>query len=132
MTMNPDLCKLCGEDVYDCRCYDNPSVETLARSSDPWTSHYTSGDHSDVAAKVLECLGDHPKGLTSRELANVTGIDLVSVSPILKPLERQGLVRRFGTRPNPGTGKPATIWFQTSHAPVISTVFGVPIDEIEI
>lgn len=77
-----------------------------ARRTDPHTSHEAAAsvDVQERERQVLEALANHPEGLTTREMAEVTGIDRVSLSPRTKPLERKGLVARSGTRDK------STVW----------------------
>lgn len=71
-----------------------------ARATDPATSHDAarSVDTSALEALVLDTLRDHPAGLTTKEMARVTGEDRVTLSPRLRPLARKGLVREAGKR----------------------------------
>ena len=66
-----------------------------ARLTDPGTSqeHVPTLDRADrksLIVSMLEARGP----MNSKELADATGIDRVSVSPMLKPMEREGLVIR--------------------------------------
>lgn len=78
---------------------DGVPLRALARSSDPGTSHaaVTSIDAGGIAHQVLvELLAGGPG--TSHELAERTGMSLVTVSPRMKPLEDAKRVRRAGKR----------------------------------
>jgi hypothetical protein len=72
-----------------------------ARRSDPDTSK--SAAHSvpvaELEAKVLRALRDHPRGLTSHEVAELLDMPLVSVSPRFKPLTVKNLVRAHPAMP---------------------------------
>lgn len=83
----------------------------LARRTDPETSKHAAETLNTAALErvVLEALRERPQGATSEELAEDTGLSLVTISPRLKPLEGKHLVRRDGTRPN-RSGRPATVW----------------------
>lgn len=83
----------------------------LARRTDPETSKHAA-EKVDTAALervVLEALRERPGGATSEELAEDTGLSLVTISPRLKPLERKSRVERAGTRAN-RSGRMATVW----------------------
>lgn len=78
----------------------------LARLSDPSTSHEAAARVStaELELVVRRTLSRHPEGLTTREIHEITGVDHVSVSPRLKPLERKELVVRAGRRDG------STVW----------------------
>jgi len=79
----------------------------LARRRDPETSQRAARmvNANSIAGRILEALRDHGPA-TSRDLAKRLNIDLVSVSPRLKPLEDAGLVTRHDTDPEQGM----TLW----------------------
>lgn len=84
------------------RCYCRrcrPELFARARSSDPGTSHAAakSFDAGSLALQVLADLRDRGPG-TSHEIAERMGIQLVTVSPRMKPLEDAGKVERDGKR----------------------------------
>ena len=62
-----------------------------ARATDPETSqrHVPTLERQTRRDKVIKALTEHGP-LNSKELAEITGIDRVSVSPLLKPMERDG------------------------------------------
>lgn len=78
----------------------------LARAGDLFTSHAAAASVNVSAAEavVLDALRAHPAGLTSHELAEVTGRALVSVSPRMRPLCEKGKVCEAGRRDN------RTVW----------------------
>lgn len=85
-----------------------------ARSSDPWTSHNAASKVRvqtiyDTILMVLRARGD--EGATTNELASITNIPLVSISPAMKPLEKLAKVKRTDdTRSTrPGT-RPSIVW----------------------
>lgn len=53
---------------------------------------------SALCELVLDALRKAPHGLTTRELAAVTGRDRVTISPRLRPLAHAGKVRDSGLR----------------------------------
>jgi DNA-binding IclR family transcriptional regulator len=85
--------------------FDRPTLpmsDAVARHSDPETSH-AAAESVDTAALerfVLEALRERPDGATSEELADETGLSLVTISPRLKPLEGKNLAVRDGKRKN--------------------------------
>jgi hypothetical protein len=88
--------------------------ETRARASDPDTSREAAKRANQYASRIDAAIigypTRHPHGGTSRDISAETGLDLVSVSPRLKPLEKAGRVRRAGRRVNPTSGCGATNW----------------------
>lgn len=89
-------------------------MQTHARSTDPETSHEAAAS----MGKFLPALDDKiyaalvfagPPGLTTDEIADFTGLRLVSVSPRLKPMETRGKVIRTGTKMNK-SGRRAQLW----------------------
>lgn len=70
-----------------------------ARRTDPRTSHDAAAsiDARGLAGQVLADLRDRGPG-TSHEIAERMGLNLVTVSPRMRPLELAGKVRRDGKR----------------------------------
>ena len=69
-----------------------------ARKTDPQTSHEAAAtvDYDSSKSELLKWLqaaGD--EGLTSYEYADIIGRPVQNVSPIFKPMEREGLIRRY-------------------------------------
>jgi predicted transcriptional regulator len=86
-----------------------------ARRSDPATSHASAARVSRKIAKlnahVLRCLCDAgERGLTSYELATVSGRERVSVSPTLRPLADRGFVLETDARRPGPSGHPGIVW----------------------
>lgn len=79
---------------------------------DPETSHEAalSVQPTNLEAQVLECLRGFDQGATSHELAASLGLDLVTVSPRLKPLCKKGLVIDSGVRRMGENGRARTVW----------------------
>lgn len=79
--------------------------EARARRADPETSQEAAGrvDGKRMAERVLADLRANGPA-TSHEIAKRTGLDLVTVSPRMKPLETANLVKRAGRRDN------RTVW----------------------
>jgi DNA-binding MarR family transcriptional regulator len=74
-----------------------------ARASDPGTSHAAARRIADrlsgLQARVLDALREcGTRGATTHELADMLRLDLVTVSPRLKPLELAGRVVRTTER----------------------------------
>jgi DNA-binding MarR family transcriptional regulator len=94
-----------------------------ARHTDPATSHDAAKfDVTRLERIVHETVRRHPNGLTAEEVADITGIDLQSITPRFKPLEDRGFLRRehlgateSGTaiyKKRPGaSGRGRIIWF---------------------
>ena len=73
-------------------------MTALARRTDPATSHAAAADVSmrvnNIELQVLAALVLRGPS-TSHDLADYTGLSLVTVSPRMAPLEARGLVKRF-------------------------------------
>jgi predicted transcriptional regulator len=83
-----------------------------ARRADPPTSHEAarSVKVTDLEAVVLEALRLSYNGLTSHELAERTGLSLVTVSPRLRPLADKGEVRDSGRKRKGESGRNSIVW----------------------
>ena len=82
-----------------------------ARNTDPDTSHEAahSVDATALEAIVRQALKN--KGpMTAREISDVTGIDLQTVTPRLAPLAGKNLARRTDMRRRGPTGRWAIVW----------------------
>lgn len=84
----------------------------LSRNSDPITSD-EAADATDVNRLEEICLRHirfWPDGCTSKQLADSTGLSLVTVSPRLKPLERKGKVYRDVEKRKYQSTVACTVW----------------------
>jgi DNA-binding transcriptional ArsR family regulator len=83
-----------------------------ARCADPDTSKAAAKSITANAleAIVLCALQRRPDGLTTHELADLTGLSLVSISPRMAPLRKKNLVRDSGERRLTSTGSKAIVW----------------------
>jgi hypothetical protein len=81
-----------------------------ARASDPWTSHNASerADKGKIAERVIASLINEGPA-SSRTLARRLCADLVSVSPVLRPLERSQHIVEVGTERGE-KGMPVIVW----------------------
>lgn len=72
------------------------ATSARARRTDPDTSHEAAAtvDVTHREQQVLDALAGAPGGLTTKEMEPVTGVDRLSLSPRMKPLELKGLVVR--------------------------------------
>jgi predicted ArsR family transcriptional regulator len=87
----------------------------LARSSDPTTSHQAAFEFDAKVTAIEQRILDELRGLgrgglTSHALAAVLGLELVTVSPRLRPLVTKGLVRDSGRRAESPSGRARIIW----------------------
>lgn len=90
-----------------------------ARFSDPSTSSEAADSVSVAKAEmvVLTQLLKRPvRGATSDEMADITGIARVTVSPRFRPLERKGLIEDSGERRKGNSGRTSIVWRPTSRA----------------
>lgn len=87
-----------------------PIAHGLARHSDPLPSQVAAKavDVGRLEGLVLDALIAHGPG-TSRDIAGWLRLDLVTVSPRMKPLENKNKVRRL-EKPVGAKGRPITVW----------------------
>jgi len=95
--------------------FDTEDSNSLhARSTDPITAqmaaHSAENNRALNEEKVLEILHSFKKGLTARELSEFLEMDYVTVSPLLRPMARRGLIHEAGMKENGATGKKALVW----------------------
>ena len=85
-----------------------------ARNTDPDTSHEAAERATPAVPHLRDLivaeLRKQPYGLTSRQLAERTGRDLVSISPRLKPMVADGIIRRAAWFYSGEGGRRMTIW----------------------
>jgi predicted transcriptional regulator len=95
--------------------------DAWARSTDPATAHEAAdamrGTKADrLAAVVVRALRELGAA-TSKEVADYTGEELVSVSPRFRPLERRGVIEEAGRKKNP-SGSSAILWRLVDRKPM--------------
>ena len=90
----------------------SPVHPARARRRDPDTSKAAarSVPVAELEGKVLEALRNHPRGLTSHEVAKLLGAELVSVSPRFKPLQEKNLVLPTAERRKGPSGRTSIVW----------------------
>lgn len=93
-------------------------THALARSTDPTTSHQAAFEFDPnvtaIEKRILDELGTFGRGgMTTHALAAVLGLELVTVSPRMKPLRVKGLVRDSGRRSESLSGRKRIIWERT-------------------
>jgi hypothetical protein len=85
-----------------------------SRATDPITSKLASleaEDHREAnEQKVLEILSRCLGGLTAYELSEALNAAYVSISPLLRPMCKRGLIHEGGTRRNSHSGARAIVW----------------------
>lgn len=83
-----------------------------ARIEDPDTAKdAASSVHArEIENKVLAAIAHAVDGLTSEECATVLGLALVTVSPRMRPLERQGKIFESTDRRKNKSGSSAIVW----------------------
>lgn len=87
----------------------------LARTKDPVTSHAAGVAIAEIQDHLFDQIhawlflrGE--EGGTSFEIADGTGIERVTISPRLKPMEKLGLVQRTDGRRAGPSGRPSIVW----------------------
>jgi hypothetical protein len=90
-------------------------MHALARISDPTTSHQAAFQFDPAVTKIEQLIleqlrGPGRGGMTTHALAAVLGLELVTVSPRMKPLVVKGLVRDSGRRSESPSGRLRIIW----------------------
>lgn len=91
------------------------SEGAYARSTDPSTASEAAETVSVAKAEMLVLSRLRTKrllerGATSDEMAKLTGIDRVTVSPRFRPLERKGLIVDRGERRRGQSGRYSIVW----------------------
>ena len=74
--------------------------DAMARRTDPDTSHVAAltVDANRLEGLVVSVLRDRPRGCTVKEISAILDIEVVSISPRMKPLEGKGLIERTAER----------------------------------
>jgi predicted ArsR family transcriptional regulator len=94
--------------------FDNPLPQESgrARRQDPDTSKKAAArvPVADLEQRVLRALQLSKAGMTTHELAWLLKVDLVSVSPRMRPLTEKGLVRDSGERRRGDSGRASIVW----------------------
>lgn len=90
---------------------DLPMESGRARRRDPDTAKKAAAKVlvADLEARVLKALR-LLKGATTHELAWLLKVDLVSVSPRMRPLAEKGLVQDSGERRRGESGRASIVW----------------------
>lgn len=86
-------------------------TEAYARRTDPVTSLAAAQSikTSDLEQKVFDVIADIG-GATTHEIADRTGISLVSVSPRIRPLVRKNLIRDSGKKREGKSNRKSIVW----------------------
>lgn len=95
------------------KLFDDPPREAgRARRRDPDTAKKAAASVpvADLEARVLRALRLSKAGMTTHELAWLLKVDLVSVSPRLRPLAEKGLVQDSGERRRGDSGRSSIVW----------------------
>ncbi len=85
--------------------------DAVARRTDPPTAHAAAATVDTarlegIVVKYLKLRG----GMTTHELAKATRIELVSISPRMKPLTRKNLVYDSGQKRRGSSGRASIVW----------------------
>ena len=89
-----------------------PPEHGRARRVDPDTSKKAAAavPVAYLEARVLRALKLSREGMTTHELAWLLKVDLVSVSPRMRPLVEKNLVRDSGERRRGDSGRASIVW----------------------
>jgi predicted transcriptional regulator len=88
----------------------------LARTTDPVTSRQAAFEFDPIVLKIEDRIVAHLRtirgrgGMTSHALATALQLDLVTVSPRLRPLVDKGLVRESGQYSKSASGRQRILW----------------------
>lgn len=95
---------------------DLPLESGRARRRDPDTAKKAAASVpvADLEARVLRALRLSKAGMTTHELAWLLKVDLVSVSPRMRPLAEKGLVQDSGERRRGDSGRSSIVWRATA------------------
>jgi hypothetical protein len=91
--------------------FDSPPI-AHSRYADPPTSKAAAKnlDTNYLENIVLDALRSHPLGLTSHEVASITGLSLVTVSPRFRPLVNKNLIVDSGEKRSGVGFKTSIVW----------------------
>jgi len=85
-----------------------------ARNTDPLSAHIAAaragGCRKHNEDKIRAFLEEQGGTFTSREIAAALGMEYVTVSPLMRPMARKGLVSNMGLKKNPDTNSWAIAW----------------------
>lgn len=86
-------------------------TDAFARSTDPTTSNDAAASvrATDLETTVFEIVKSSVVGMTLDEICDATGLEKVTASPRLRPLEKKGFVIRSGSRIG-RSGRRQTVW----------------------
>lgn len=91
------------------------NADAFARHTDPMTSEDAARSVrpettrlENIVLDALKRRGD--QGATTNELAELTGMSLVTISPRIRPLVRKGYVEDSGKRRSGTSGRKSTVW----------------------
>jgi hypothetical protein len=89
------------------RVDDLPMFAPAARTSDPQTSHTAAAsvDRATIVRRLLEAYAAHPAGLTTSEVAALTGLDEYAASKRASDAESTGLVYATGATRRGSSGR---------------------------
>lgn len=89
-----------------------PMERGKARLLDPDTSKQAAASVpvADLEARVLRALRICKEGMTTHELSWLLRVDLVSVSPRMRPLVDKNLVVDSGERRSGDSGRKSIVW----------------------
>lgn len=65
---------------------------------------------SDTSAAIRDTIMKQTEGFTSKDIAEITGVQPAVVNNNLYSLQRAGVVTPTGEKRQYGRGKPATVW----------------------
>jgi hypothetical protein len=103
------------DDYFGNRFDDLPLFEAHARKTDPVTSHEAAKAITPLLNKVEQGIYDAlcsflPKGATSDEIVEASGIQYRTVTPRLKPMCKKGFVVDSGEYKRGDSGRRQIIW----------------------
>lgn len=89
-------------------------MNAFARQSDPDTAQDAArsltGQLTTLEKLCLQEIEKSSAGLTSHEIAQLTGLHLVTVSPRLRPLSDKGRIADSGVRRVGSSGRASIVW----------------------
>lgn len=90
--------------------YGRTQPDAYARRSDPATSHAAAAQvKAQLERLCVATLQKFPEGLTTLEIAELTNVQRVSISPRMKPLADKGLIRDSGKK-RAINGRASIVW----------------------
>jgi predicted ArsR family transcriptional regulator len=82
----------------------------IAGASEQAAKKQNKEQNNERRRRALNLFKNHPNGLTSDEVANILGENILAIRPRVSELRAQGKIESTGTRRKSVNGNGATVW----------------------